>query len=337
MEPCSGQRHISLVASPDVMVATLAGLYDVFNCFGALAWFDTRLAQCPPFTVDVVATKKGLLQTATGLTVAAQRCLGEIHETDIVIVPSTLVPNGEWQIGQHREIVDWLSAVHESGAQLCSACSGTLLMAETGLLDGRTATMHWAYAETFRRNFPAVDLHLEKALLVEGEHGEFLMSGAASSWNDLALYLIARHLGDAVAQAVAKFFAFQWHTEGLGPYAVFQPRHDHEDAAILRTQQWIEWHIDAPNPVDEMMHRSGLSERSFKRRFREATGYTPIRYVQALRVEDAKRALEGSKAPIDEISWRVGYREPAFFRRLFRRTTGITPSSYRQKFRLPDL
>jgi len=89
-------------------------------------------------------------------------------------------------------------------------------------------------------------------------------------------------------------------------------------------------------PVEEMVRRSGVAARSFKRRFTQATGYAPIAYVQHLRVEEAKRRLERTDAPIDEISWNVGYEDPAFFRRLFKRLTGITPGAYRRKFRLPD-
>lgn len=328
-------KHVSLLSAPNVMVSTLAGLYDVFNCFGALGWFDEALAQRPPFEVDLVGLDSGPVVTATGLTFPGQREVHDIRRTDIIIVPSLMVPNGQWQTGGHPELVRWLIEMNDAGAELCSACSGTLLMAETGLLDGRMATMHWAYAKTFRRNFPAVDLRLEKALITEGERNQLVMSGAASSWNDLALYLIARHLGPATAQAVAKFFAFQWHTEGMAVYAVFEPPRDHGDAAIDRAQEWAASNFGSNSPVERMARRSGLAERSFKRRFRRATGLTPIQYVQELRLDEAKRQLERTKRAIDDIAWDVGYEDPAYFRRLFKRRVGITPGTYRRKFRIP--
>jgi transcriptional regulator GlxA family with amidase domain len=212
-----------------------------------------------------------------------------------------------------------------------------LLLAETGLLDGKDATVHWMYAQTFRRNFPNVRLRLDRALVVAGEHQEFLMSGASTSWHDLILYLIAQNAGPTAAQAVAKFFAFQWHADGLLPYVVFEPVIDHGDAAIHKAQDWLAGHFSVAGPVEQAARISGLPERSFKRRFRSATGHAPIDYVQRLRVEEAKRRLERTQAPVDEISWQVGYEDPAFFRRLFKRITGVTAGAYRRKFRIPEV
>ena len=329
-------KHISLVATPNIIAGTLAGLRDVFDCFAALNWFDESLRCQPPFTVDIVAAERGPLALNGGLTLPQVCHVHDLNRTDLVILPSIMVADGEWHTGQHPELVDWLIAMHAAGAELCSACSGTLLLAETGLLDGRAATMHWAYADTFRRHFPAVTLQLEKALIIEGERQELVMSGASSSWHDLALYLIAQHLGNAAAQAVAKFYAFDLHSDGMAAYAVFTPRFDHGDALIERVQRWIARHLDYHSPVERMAAYCEISERSFKRRFTRATGYTPIQYVQALRLNEAKQLLERTHQPIDEIAWTVGYEDPAFFRRLFKRQVGITPGVHRRKFRLPS-
>ena len=131
--------------------------------------------------------------------------------------------------------------------------------------------------------------------------------------------------------------ALQWHQEGLAPYIIFEGRTDHGDAEIQSAQQWLREHFSVANPVDEMIKRSTLAERTFKRRFVNATGLAPIAYVQRLRVEDAKRRLERTDASVDEISWRVGYEDSAFFRRLFKRTTGMAPGAYRKRFRVPTV
>ena len=262
--------------------------------------------------------------------------MDELDQTDIIIIPSMIPEGGEWNPGRYPKVVNWLSAMHTQGAMLCSACSGVLLLAETGLLDGREATIHWAYARTFRQNFPNVRLRLEKILVTTGDRQEFVMSGASASWHDLVLYLVARHVGPPAAQAIAKFMLLQWHVDGQAPYIVFETPTDHGDGAVLDAQEWLRDHFTIASPVEEVVRQSGIAERSFKRRFTKATGYSPITYVQRLRVEDAKRRLERTDAPIDEISWNVGYEDPAFFRRLFKRITGITPGVYRRKFRLPD-
>jgi transcriptional regulator GlxA family with amidase domain len=128
----------------------------------------------------------------------------------------------------------------------------------------------------------------------------------------------------------------EWHHDGLAPYIVFQGKSDHGDAHIQSAQQWLSEHFSVANPVEQMIKRSTLAERTFKRRFMNATGLTPIAYVQRLRIEDAKRRLERTEAPVDEVSWRVGYEDPAFFRRLFKRTTGLAPGAYRKRFRIPE-
>jgi transcriptional regulator GlxA family with amidase domain len=130
-------------------------------------------------------------------------------------------------------------------------------------------------------------------------------------------------------------FALQWHQDGLAPFIVFQGKFDHGDGEIQSAQHWLSRHFAVGRPVDDMIRRSKLAERTFKRRFTSATGVAPLAYVQRLRIEDAKRRLERTNAAIDEISHRVGYEDPAFFRRLFKRTTGLAPGAYRKRFQIP--
>jgi transcriptional regulator GlxA family with amidase domain len=329
--------RVCLVAIPEVMASTLMGLYDVLNSFNLLATYGDGLSGRAHFKAEIVALTAGSLSSASGVPVEAKRSIKQIDSADVIIVPSVLVERAEWEQGRYPGIVEWLSEMHATGAQLCSTCSGVLLLAETGLLDGKDATVHWIYAPTFRRNFPNVRLRLDRALVVAGKRQEFLMSGASTSWHDLILYLIAQHAGPTAAQAVAKFFAFQWHADGLSPYVVFEPVTDHGDAAIHKAQGWLARHFSVANPIEQAARISAIPERSFKRRFKSATGRAPIDYVQRLRVEEAKRRLERTKAPVDEIGWQVGYEDPAFFRRLFKRITGVTAGAYRRKFHIPEV
>jgi transcriptional regulator GlxA family with amidase domain len=153
----------------------------------------------------------------------------------------------------------------------------------------------------------------------------------------MALYLIARFAGSTAAQEVARLSALQWHQDRLTPYMIFEGKNDHGDSEIQAAQQWLGEHFSLSNPVEEMIKRSKLAERTFKRRFVSATGLTPIAYVQRLRIEDAKRRLERTDASVDEISWRVGYEDAAFFRRLFKRTTGLPRAPIASVFASPHL
>lgn len=328
--------NVSLVAIPEVLLSTLSSIYDVFNCLSLISSFDDCVPKENPFRVEIVALEAGQTQTASGLPVLTQRSVGEIERTDIVIIPALLVGKGEWITDRYPDLVNWMTQMHAQGSMLCSSCSGVLLLAETGLLNGLEATIHWAYTETFRLNFPHVELHVEKVLVTAGDRQQFVMSGASASWQDLVLYLVARLAGPAVARAIARFMLLQWHEDGQAPYIIFSPPADHGDAAVLIAQEWLEEHFSVAKPVEEIVRRSDLAERSFKRRFTTATGYSPINYVQHLRIEAAKRQLERTDTSIDEISWHVGYEDSAFFRRLFRRITQITPGAYRRKFQLPN-
>jgi transcriptional regulator GlxA family with amidase domain len=327
--------HVSLVAIPEASMSTLLGIHDVLAFFSALAGKDPALPTVAPFTVEIVGAERGRLRLANGLSVDVARSVAEVKKTDIVIVPSVVVPDSGWKTGRYPQLARWAARMHEQEALLCSACSGVFLLAETEAFDGQPTTVHWGYAAQFAKAFPKIPLQPERVLVVAGQREQLVSSGASTSWHDLVLYLIVRYVGATAAQAIARFFALQWHHDGLAPYIVFEGRKDHGDAAVADAQAWLGRHFSVAAPVEEMVNRSGIPERTFKRRFTQATGLAPIDYVQRLRVEDAKRRLERTEAPVDEISWRVGYEDPAFFRRLFKRLTGLAPGAYRRRFQVP--
>jgi transcriptional regulator GlxA family with amidase domain len=332
----AAQRHVSLVALPDAAVSTLSGIFDVMNAF-SLPNMSSAWTNAPaPFQVEIVGEAVGPLELASRVPINVQRAIADIETTDIVIVPSVVLRAEGWQKGRYPGLADWLRTMYDRGAVLCSACSGIFLLAETGLFDGKDATVHFGYAGAFAAAYPAVQIHPERVLVISGLREELVCSGASMTWHDLVLYLIARYAGATAAQEVARMFALQWHQDGLAPYIVFEGKRDHGDGDIHSAQQWLETHFSVANPVEEMIRRSRLAERTFKRRFTTATGLSPIAYVQRLRIEDAKRRLERTDTSIDEISWQVGYEDPAFFRRLFKRTTGLAPGAYRKRFRIPD-
>ena len=338
VRPAPNARHVSLVAFPDATVSTLFGIHDVLNAFTFMDPLGQGEDRQRPFHVEIVGEEVGTLELSGGVPVRIQRSIDTIERTDIVIVPSVLLPAAHtWEKGRYPKLVEWSRRMHERGAMLCSACSGVFLLGETGVFDGNDVTVHFGYARALAAAHPNIPSLPERALVVSGRREELVSSGASTSWHDLVLYLIARHAGATAAQGVARLFALQWHQDGLAPYIVFEGRTDHGDAEIRAAQDWLATHFSVANPVEQAIKRSRLAERTFKRRFVAATGIAPIAYVQRLRVEDAKRRLERTDAPIDEISWRVGYEDAAFFRRLFRRVTGLAPGAYRKRFQVPGL
>lgn len=330
-----GPLRVSLLVLPDAGLGTLTGMYDTLSAFPLVGAFDAAVPSTSPFAVELVGADANPQPTASGIALSVHRTIAEAGRTDIAIVPSLLVRGGGWVQGRYPDQVNWLRRVHADGGLICSACSGVLLIAETGLLSGHCVTMHPAYAPTFRDNYPDVPLNLDEVLIATGDRQELVMAGASASWHDLVLYLVARHVGPTAAQAVAKFWLLQWHVDGQAPYVPFNPPTDHGDAIVLEAQEWLRTGYAVAAPVSELVERSGLPERTFKRRFARATGHSPIAYVQHVRVEEAKRRLERTSDPVDRISYAVGYEDPASFRRLFKRITGVPPGVYRRKLQLP--
>jgi transcriptional regulator GlxA family with amidase domain len=321
--------RVSILATPDAMVSPVSGLYETLKSVQD----DTGAAS---FDVEIVGPHGGTIVGASGLQITAHRSVDDVAETDVVIVPSMqMEERGDWTAGRYPRVVAWIREMYAGGATICSACSGGMLTAETGLLDGHEATVHWISEASFRKRHPEVKLRIEEVLVVSGDGGRLVCSGAATAWHDLVLYLVARHAGPATAAALARFGLMQWHREGQAAFQVFDPPTDHGDASVAAAQRWIAANVAVANPAEQMVEQSGLTARTFKRRFRAATGETPIAYVQRLRVERAKRLLEQSGDPIEEISWAVGYEDPASFRRLFKRLTGLTAGEYRRRFRMP--
>src|SRR5690606_11076717 len=171
--------------------STLHGLYDVLCSFSLLQGFDDAIPDAPPFDVEIVSDASGPVTLASGLPTQTHCRVRDLSRTDIVIVPSVLLPGGQWPMGRYPELTAWMHSAYERGAMLCSACSGVFLIAETGVLNGREITIHWSFASKFRALYPDIVLMPEQPLVVSGERGQLVSSGASMSWHDLVLYLIA--------------------------------------------------------------------------------------------------------------------------------------------------
>ena len=332
--PAGARKRVSIIAIEEAVISTLSGLYDVFNGL-ALLKGQEGVPDTPPFTVELVSELGGRVQLASGISLDADTPPGS--PANIIIMPSLLLGRDGWALGRYPRLNAWIVERHRAGATICSACSGLFLLAETGLFDGAEATVHWPYAKLFQDLYPRITIRPEQPLVVSGRSGELVTSGASASWHDLALYLIARDVGPVASQVVSKFFALQRHLDGLAPFIVFEPRKDHGDALVHSAQEWLNTNLSVITPIREAVRRSGLSERSFHRRFTQATGLAPLEYLQRLRVEQAKRRLERTRDAVEEIAWQIGYEDPSAFRRVFRRLVGLSPGKYRRQFSVPDV
>lgn len=331
INPLKTDIRVSLVVLPEAGASTIVSLYDVLKMVHLVAPGEVR------FVPQLVGESCGPVMTISNISLDTHATYEQVNDTHIIIIPSLLLPDDRWPTAKHHKLIEWLRNHYDAGTILCSACTGVFPLLETGLFDDVSVTCHWAYAASLRRTYPKVKLCIDKTLVVTGRDQNLVMSGASGSWHDLVLYLIERFSGPATANAVAKFFLLNRHPDGQAAYVTFTEDASHGDTDIARIQAWLSNRWRDTESMEQLAQDAKMSERTFKRRFKHATGYTPMDYLQHLRVEHAKQHLENSALPVDEIAAVVGYREPAFFRRLFKRITGLTPSAYRAKFRSAPL
>lgn len=322
--------RVAILAVPETTPGSLYALFEVLVSVGR-TWeqLTGERAEAPRLDPAIVTRDGRPLIGAYGLPITPHAGL---IDADVVIVPDVELPDVPEAAGRWREELDWLRQRHGAGAVICSVCTGSVILAASGLLDGYEATTHWAAVDLFRAQYPKVKLVPQRILTAAGPGQQIVTAGGSTSWEELALYLVARFSSGAEAVRISKIFLLGDHADGQLPFAGARRPRKHDDATIAAVQEWLAYNYHQSNPVSHMVEMSGLSERSFNRRFHKATGYRPMEYVQTLRIEEAKQMLESTRTPIDEIACEVGYVDSNFFRRLFKRMVGVTPARYRQKF-----
>lgn len=323
---------VALLAMPGVTAATLYGFHD---CFAGVHrdWSMLHGKQAAsPFRSIVVSRDGRPVEGANGVRIAPDASFETCDPPNVVCVTDIAVPPGE-RIGDAYDAeVDWLRERHAQGAILASSCSGAVLLARTGLLDGLDATSHWAYCEALRREHPRTRWHPERGLLFAGPGQRIVMAGSGVSWHQLVLALISRFAGADAAMQVARINLLDWAATSPIAYASLRHGAQASDPVIAAAQAWAAEHYREDAPVAHMVAVTGLAERTFKRRFAQATGMSTLDYVHHLRLEEAKQMLESGDASIESIAFEVGYRDASFFNRLFRRKVLMSPSQYRRRF-----
>lgn len=327
------QHRIHVLASAETSALVLYGLLDVLGSVGAIySEVTTGTPGEPLFAVNVAAERNTPFRCFGNVLVEPDTALADVESTDIAIVCDMYQPIDRPPIGLYPAETQWLRRMYDGGALIASVCSGSLILAEAGLLDGLEAAGHWAYAPMVRQHYPRVHMREDLSLCPSGPDERIVTAGAVTAWQDLALYLIARFGGREHAIHTAKIYLFSEHAEGQLPYVVNTPRIQSSDAAMRDAQIWIAANYAKASPVGFLARSLGLSPRNLARRFRGATGVSPLDYVQSIRIEEAKQLLEVGTLSVEDVGYAVGYDDPTSFGRLFKRRTGLTPAAYRRKF-----
>ncbi|MBW4709065.1 helix-turn-helix domain-containing protein [Roseobacter sp. YSTF-M11] len=336
MKPLENGYRTVVVTMPCVGTSTAFCILDALASAGR-DWEMLHGAQPKPQVFDAVmlSVDGQAYNDINGRRVTPDGGLTDCTRPDVVIVPDLHLDPWAAEPKEFAELVPWIVEAYENGALVTSVCSGAILLAAAGLLNGLDATSHWAFCDVISQRFPEVRMRRERILVPAGEGHRIVTAGGASSWGDLVLYLVGRLASHEEARRLAKVYLLQPHSEGQLHYASLVAGAQHEDGLIAEAQIWAADHYAVPTPVAAMAARFGLRERSLLRRFRKATGQTPVEYIQTLRIEEAKQMLEATDMPIEDIAAEVGYTETSSFRNAFRRYVGMPASTYRKKRLFP--
>jgi len=244
----------------------------------------------------------------------------------VILPPSA----GEVRAEEVPALPDFLERQHRHGAVICSACTGLAFVAEAGLAGGRKVTTHWALEQRLRAAYPRLVIDTDQLLI---EYTDLVTAGGLMAWVDLALALIERFLGYAVAADTARHFIVEFRRRDQRRFRRFLPDLRHGDAAILKAQHFLETRFAGPVTVEEMAAAGSLPGRTFQRRFKMATGLSPKSYIQELRIERARDLLIETQKSVSEICYATGYNDPPSFVRLFTRLSGLPPGAFREHYR----
>ena len=321
-------KEITVLLLDQMFSSTATGPMEVFRHAGSLWNILTGTQLTPSFHVTTASAHGRPVNCDGGIQIRPNGSLQDVGKTDLIFVPTTGL-SIEDVVERNPLIVPWLKRRSGRGVEVASVCSGVGLVAAAGLLDGKRATTHWGLAERFREMYPRVKWMPE--FMVTEDRG-FYCGGGVNASLDLSIYLVERYCGHEIAVQTAKALLIETPRAWQSGFAIVPLKTDHTDDGIASAQEWMHTNFAKTFPLEDPARRVGMSIRNFVRRFKQATGDSPLVYVQKLRVAAAKRMLESRHRTVQEISDAVGYQDIAFFRALFQRHTGVSPSAYRDRF-----
>lgn len=340
MEAVKDRFTVSVVGLPEASACSIYSALDDFASVGrmgeSVAFGSPRLRA--PFVPQIVSTDGKPFECASRTTVVPHATIDAVDRVDIVFVPALIFDPWEERPPSPRfdpALTAWIASMYSQGAVVASVCTGSFVLAEAGILEGQPATTHWLYGDLMRVAYPGVDVQERRPMAVAGQDDRIITGGTGVYFTDLTLYLIQRFAGPERTHDYAKIVGKFWRGDVHDVFARSLETPNISDGTIRKAQEWLAANLSASNPVKDVSELVNMTERTFGRRFRQATGQTPLAYVHDLRVEHARNLLERYRLPLPEVAERVGYSDVAYFRRLFKRKVGMSPGEYRRRFKLP--
>ena len=320
--------NVIIVGFDGVLGSALTGALDLFS-FTGVSWqrfLDQDIE--PRFKVQIASLNGDPIRCSNRLIMQPHCDIADVTQCDLLLIP-TIGDSIEKVLSSNRELITHLQRLAQTQTDIASNCSGAFLLAEAGLLKGKTATTHWGYASKLRQDYPDVDLQAKQFVT---QSDNIFCAAGGSAFYDLALLLIERYCGRELSAQVAKTQVIDKKIGDQSSYTNVTLHSPHSDPLVMRIQQFIEQNYAQPLQVSELADRANVTPRTLNRRFQACLSMRPIEYIQAVRIEQAKRLLESGDVSIKTLAYQVGYHDLSSFSRLFKRATNLTPKAYQQKF-----
>lgn len=318
-------KKISLLIYEDAVLSSVSGAIDLLM---ATNGYLQQMGKPAAFQLELVSETGVTIQLSVPAQFICSTTLDAATDTDLILVPA-FSTSPEQTLPKNSRLIDWLRTMYERGAEIASLCRGSYFLAEAGVLSGKSCTSHWMSLEDMQRRYPDVTV-LTDSVMTDKDR-IYTSGGALLSWN-LILYLIEKFCGRDTSIGVSRMFNIDLDRVSQSHFVVFQGQRQHEDEAILKAQTFIEENYYQPISVEQVADLANMSKRNFIRRFKQATQNTPLEYLQRVKVESAKKALEKNADDLTSIMYNAGYNDVKTFRKVFKQITGLTPQDYRRKY-----
>ena len=322
-------KHISiLVPVGEAVLSSIVGPFKIFSQVNRFL-IESGARENNYFEIDLV----GLNQTTDlyngKFTVTPDKTIRQIKNTDLIII-TTIIGDMARELEANSAFIPWIREQRiKNNAEVASLCTGAFLLAETGLLNGKSCSTHWLSADTFRKMYTQINLLDDKVIT---EDNGIYSSGGAYSFLNLILHLVEKYSGREAAIWCSKLFEIDFGRTDQNQFVVFNGQKDHADEPIKTAQEFIESNYREKISVENLADNLAISRRNFIRRFKKATSNTPIEYIQRVKIEAAKKSLESSTLNVQEVMFDVGYNDSKAFRTVFRKYTGLSPFDYRNRY-----
>ena len=322
-------KHLSIVIPEGTLILdTIVGTLNLFRMANS---YSKRIGkfQEDVFTIDLVGLTRTPITCHKFFQVTPTATIEDIKSTDLIII-SSITGNIEEALKKNGPLIDWIKTKRIADkVEIASLCRSAFILAETGLLNGKSCATHWAVHQQFEQRYAQVELIPDKII---SEDNGIYSSGGAYSFLNMIIYLIEKYYGRETAIWCSKMAEIEFDRISQNQFVIFSGQKDHSDETIKSVQVYIEENFEKKLSIDSLAKKFALSTRNFIRRFKKATYNTPFEYIQRVKVEVAKKKFESSTLTINEVMYDVGYIDEKAFRKTFKKYTGLSPLEYRKKF-----